>query len=71
MLKQPIGPAPTTSTVWPRPTRANSCALMQQAKGSASAATSIDNPSGSLATQLALIAFGGTTMYSAKPPSYA
>ena len=47
MWMQPIGPAPKTTTVSPSPTRISSCALIAQANGSATDASSNPMLSGS------------------------
>jgi hypothetical protein len=67
---QPIGPAPTTTTVSPSPTPACSWPLITQASGSATDASANDSPSGMRLTPSTASTLAGTRMSSAKPPSY-
>ena len=67
---QPIGPAPKTTTVSPSPTCTSSWALMAQANGSATEASSNPMLSGIRFSPSTFSTWRGTIMYSAKPPSY-
>ena len=66
----PIGPAPNTTTVSPGSIPSSSWALIAQANGSAADASSKPTPSGIRFSPSTLRTACGTTMYSAKPPSY-
>ncbi len=68
--RQPIGPAPTTTTVSPSPTRACSWPLSTQDRGSTTDASANDSPSGMRLTPSTASTLAGTRISSAKPPSY-
>jgi hypothetical protein len=70
VCRQPMGPAPKTTTVSPSPTWTSSWALMAQANGSAAEASSKPMLSGIRLSPSTLSTCRGTIMYSAKPPSY-
>ncbi len=68
-FRQPIGPQPMMSTRSPAATFSICCAFRQQASGSVSAAAAALTPSGILLTEAWATAAGGTSRYSANPPS--
>jgi hypothetical protein len=67
--RQPIGPAPTTTTSSPGPTPASSCPFTTHANGSATDASAKLTPSGIRFSPSTARTALGTTRNSANPPS--